>query len=379
MHPRFGKREFQREYGVASTDDDGENMRIDNDVKLDFSDVLIRPKRSTLTSRKNFDLNRRFTFMHSGRTWTGVPIVASNMDTSGTFEMARALSVHKMITALHKHYSIEELKAFFAGFTEPDYVAYSLGIRDEDIEKLVTVLEAGLGDKFNFIVLDVPNAYLERFVLKVEELRAMCPGHTIIAGNCVTNEITEEILLRGADIVKVGIGSGSACTTRRMTGVGYPQLSAIIECSDAAHGMSNPATGVGLVMSDGGAVYPSDAAKAFCGGTDFLMSGQFFSGFKQSGGALVEKNGEKFKEYYGMSSQAAMKNHYGGVAKHRASEGREVLLPYKGDVNDFVDELFGSLRSTATYIGALKLKEFSKRATFLLVNNQLNRSLEKYE
>lgn len=354
-------------------------MRIDNDVKLDFSDVLIRPKRSTLTSRKNVNLERTFTFMHSGRTWTGVPIVSSNMDTTGTFEMARALARHKMITVLHKHYSVDELEAFFTDFSEPDYIGYSLGIRDEDFEKLSTVLDAGLGEHFNFIVLDVPNAYLERFIGKVEDLRVLCPRHTIIAGNCVTNEITEEILLRGADVVKVGIGSGSACTTRRMTGVGYPQLSAVIECSDAAHGIRNPATGVGLVMSDGGAVYPCDAAKAFCGGADFLMSGQFFSGFDQSGGKLVEKDGLQFKQYYGMSSYAAMKSHYGGVAKHRASEGREVLMPYKGDVNDFIDELFGSLRSTATYIGALKLKEFSRRATFLLVNHQLNQSLEQYE
>jgi GMP reductase len=352
-------------------------MRIENDVKLDFSDVLIRPKRSTLTSRKSVELERTFTFMHSGRTWTGVPIAAANMDTTGTFEMARALKQHRMITTLHKHYAVEELAEFFGEFDAPDYVAYSLGIRDEDFEKLGKVLDAGLGSQFNFVVLDVPNAYLERFIIKVEDLRALCPGHTIIAGNCVTNEITEEILLRGADIVKVGIGSGSACTTRRMTGVGYPQLSAVIECSDAAHGISNPATGVGLVMSDGGATDPSDAAKAFC--ADFLMSGQFFAGFDQSGGRVVERDGERFKEYYGMSSSAAMKSHYGGVAKHRASEGREVLLPHKGDVHDFVDELFGSLRSTATYIGALKLKEFSKRATFLMVNNQLNRSLEPYE
>jgi GMP reductase len=354
-------------------------MRIENDVKLDFSDVLIRPKRSTLTSRKNVELERSFTFIHSGRDWTGVPIVAANMDTTGTFKMARALSRHKMITALHKHYSLMDLKTFFTDFEEPDYLAYSLGIRDEDFEKLKLVLDAGLGDKFNFIVLDVPNAYLERFILNVEKIRDLCPDHTIIAGNCVTNEITEEILLRGADIVKVGIGSGSACTTRRMTGVGYPQLSAVIECSDAAHGISNPATGVGLVMSDGGAVHPSDAAKAFCGGADFLMSGQFFSGFEQSGGKIIEKDGHKFKQYYGMSSTEAMTKHYGSVAKHRASEGREVVLPFKGDVNDFVDELLGSLRSTATYIGALKLKEFSKRTTFLRVSSQLNRSLEEYE
>jgi GMP reductase len=354
-------------------------MRIENDVKLDFSDVLIRPKRSTLTSRKSVELERTFTFMHSGRKWTGVPIAAANMDTTGTFEMARALAQHKMITALHKHYTVAELQQFFTDFDQPDYVAYSLGIRDEDFAKLRDVLDAGLGTGFNFVVLDVPNAYLERFIVKVEELRALCPDHTIVAGNCVTNEITEEILLRGADIVKVGIGSGSACTTRRMTGVGYPQLSAVIECSDAAHGISNPETGVGLVMSDGGAVFPCDAAKAFCGGADFLMSGQFFSGFDQSGGEDVERDGQRFKEYYGMSSAAAMKSHYGGVAQHRASEGREVLLPHKGDVHEFVNELFGSLRSTATYIGAIKLKEFSRRATFLMVNNQLNRSLEAYE
>ena len=354
-------------------------MRIENDVKLDFEDVLIRPKRSTLTSRKKVELERSFRFLHSGRNWTGIPIAAANMDTTGTFEMARALAGHKMITALHKHYSVADLEAFFSDFGKPDYVAYSLGIRDEDFVKLTAILDAGLGDHFNFIVLDVPNAYLERFILNVEKVRKLCPSHTIIAGNCVTNEITEEILLRGADIVKVGIGSGSACTTRRMTGVGYPQLSTVIECSDAAHGISNPATGVGLVMSDGGAVYPCDAAKAFCGGADFLMSGQFFSGFEQSGGELIEKDGLMYKQYYGMSSTAAMKKHYGSVAKHRASEGREVVLPYKGDVNDFVDELLGSLRSTATYIGALKLKEFSKRTTFLRVNHQLNTSLEHHD
>jgi GMP reductase len=199
-------------------------MRIENDVKLDFNDVLIRPKRSTLTSRRSVELERTFTFMHSGRTWTGVPIAAANMDTTGTFEMARALTRHKMITALHKHYTVEELAEFFSEFNAPDYVAYSLGIRDEDFEKLGRVLDAGLGSQFHFVVLDVPNAYLERFIIKVEDLRALCPDHTLIAGNCVTNEITEEILLRGADIVKVGIGSGSACTTREHDRRGLPPI-----------------------------------------------------------------------------------------------------------------------------------------------------------
>jgi len=354
-------------------------MRIDNEVKLDFDDVLIRPKRSTLTSRKDVILERSFKFIHSGRSWSGVPIITANMDTSGTFEMAKALSKHKIITALHKFYSVDELSAFFKEFNSPDYVAYTLGIKDGDFEKLTKVLDAGLGDKFNFICLDVPNAYLERFVNVLKKLRNLCPKHTIMAGNVVTNEMAEELILKGADIVKIGIGSGSACTTRRQTGVGYPQLSAVITCSDAAHGISNIDTGCGLIISDGGIVHPSDVAKAYAGGADFVMIGSLFSGFKESGGELIEENGQKFKQYYGMSSSQAQKKHYGKVFSYRASEGRSLKIPYKGEVDYFIQELFGSLRSTATYIGARKLKEFSKRATFILVNHQLNTSLEKYD
>lgn len=353
-------------------------MRIDQDPKLDFDDVLIRPKRSTLVSRAEVELERTFTFLHSHRTWTGIPIVAANMDSSGTFEMAEALSEHHMITALHKFYTIEELEQFLPAFNKPDHISFSVGIREEDFKKLKAVMEKGLHKHFNFVCLDVPNAYLESVVRKVKELRTMLPTHTIIAGNVVTNEMTEELLLAGADIVKVGIGSGSACLTRRKTGVGYPQLSAVIECSDASHGISNT-TGCGLIMSDGGCRSPSDVAKAFCGGTDFLMLGSLFSGFTQSGGKLVTKKGQKYKEYYGSSSDVAMKMHYGKVEKHRASEGRYTLIPFKGDVNDFVLDLFGSLRSTGTYIGARRLKEFSKRTTFIMVNRQLNKSIEQYD
>ncbi|MGE0793619.1 MAG: GMP reductase [Candidatus Woesearchaeota archaeon] len=354
-------------------------MRIDNEPKLDFDDVLIRPKRSTLSSRKDVVLERTFKFIHSGRTWTGIPIITANMDTSGTFELAKSLSKHKIITSLHKFYTIDELKEFFKDFNEPDYITYTLGIRDEDFEKFKLVLKEGLGNKFNFVVLDVPNAYLERFVLKLQELRTLCPKHTIIAGNVVTNEMAEELILKGADVVKIGIGSGSVCTTRRKTGVGYPQISAIIECSDAAHGITNHNPGCGLIVADGGIVYPCDFGKAFCAGADFVMSGSLFSGYEQSGGKLIERDGKKFKQYYGMSSAAAQEKYYGGVFKHRASEGRYTEVPFKGDINDFVLDLFGSLRSTGTYIGARSLKEFSKRATFILVNRQLNTSNEKYE
>jgi GMP reductase len=353
-------------------------VRIAEEVKLDFDDVLICPKRSTLSSRADVDLTRTFTFLHSGRTWTGIPIATANMDTCGTFEMARELCKYKMLTVLHKYYSVEELSDFFKTYNNPDYVSYCLGIREEDFEKLRQVIDSGLGKEFNFITLDVPNAYLERFVKKLHELRSLCPKHTIIAGNVVTYEMTEQLLLSGADIVKVGIGSGSPCTTRRKTGVGYPQLSAIIECADAAHGISNN-HGVGRIMSDGGARSAGDVAKAFCGGADLLMAGSLFSGFVQSGGKIIEINGKQYKEYYGSSSDTAMLKHYGKIASHRAIEGRTIRLPFKGDVNDFVKDLLGSLHSSGTYIGARKLKEFPRRATFIRVKHQLNTSLEQYD
>ena len=353
-------------------------MRIEVDIKLDYSDVLLRPKRSTLTSRKDVCLERTFKFYHSPKTWTGVPIMTANMASSGTFEIAKTLSPHKIITTFHKYYTVDEYKGFFKDFNNPDYIAYTIGIRDEDLNKLYEMKEHDLLNNFSFICIDVPNGYLERFLEKIKEVRNICPDHIIIAGNVVTNEIAEEIILNGADIVKIGIGQGNLCTTRRMTGVGYPQLSAVIECADAVHGISN-GEGNGLVIADGGIVYPSDVGKAFCAGGDFAMMGSLFSGYEQSGGKIIEKNGEKFKEVFGSSSNKAMEEFYGKKESHRASEGRYALIPYKGDINIFLQDLFGALRSTGTYIGARSIKEFSKRTTFIRVNSQLTTHLEKYD
>lgn len=358
-------------------------MEFEEGVKLDFQDVLIKPKRSTLRSRKDVSLEREFKFLHSKRIWEGIPIVVSNMDITGTFEMAEAVSKYKMITCLHKFYSIDELKDFFNRFNNPNYISYTMGIQEEDFSKLEEILSIDLGKKFNFFCLDVANGYLEVFVDKLKELRKICPEHTIIAGSVATGDMTKELILMGADIVKIGIGSGSACTTRAMTGVGYPQLSAIMECKDSAHGTTfGEERTYGLIMSDGGARSPSCVAKAFCGGADFLMSGYLFSGYAQSGGKLVEReiNGEmkKFKQYYGMASEEAMKKH-GKIEDYRTSEGRNLEIPYKGDVNNFIKDLLGGLRSTATLIGARSLKEFPKRATFIRVNRQLNDFLIDYE
>lgn len=353
-------------------------MRIEEELKLDYSDVLLRPKRSTLTSRKEVELEREFRFYHSPKRWRGVPIMTANMATCGTFEMAKVLAPHKIITTFHKYYKIEDYQKFFEDFNNPDYIVYTLGIRDEDIEQLKAMIAADLMKHFSFVCIDVPNGYLERFVESIQMVRKLLPEHIIIAGNVVTNEMTEEIILSGADIVKVGIGPGSACTTRRMTGVGYPQLSAVIECADAAHGISNE-QGYGLVIADGGQQYPSCVAKAFCGGADFNMMGSMFSGYDESAGDMVEKDGKKYKEYFGSSSNKAMIELYGKKDAHRASEGRYVLMPYKGAIANFLQDLFGALRSTGTYIGARSLKEFSKRTTFIRVNKQLTTYLEGYD
>ncbi len=354
-------------------------MRIDEDVKLDYADVLLRPKRSTLTSRKDVNLERKFNFYHSNKTWQGIPIMTANMATCGTFEMAQVLSKNKMVTTFHKYYTIDDYKEFFKNFNNPDYIVYTLGIRDEDISQLKEMIKSSLINNFSFICIDVPNGYLERFLEAIKLVRKLCPNHIIIAGNVVTNEMTEEIILSGADIVKVGIGPGSVCTTRRMTGVGYPQLSAVIECADAAHGISNGRGGYGLVIADGGQQYPSCVAKAFCAGADFNLFGSMFSGFDESAGQIIEKNGKKYKEYFGSSSNKALLDFYGNKSDYRASEGRYVLMPYKGPISVFIQDLFGSLRSTGTYIGARRLKEFPKRATFIKVNRQLTTYLEKYD
>jgi GMP reductase len=353
-------------------------LRIEAENKLDYQDVLIRPKRSTLTSRKDVILEREFKFYHSKKIWKGIPIMSANMASCGTFEMAKVLSKHKIITTFHKYYSVADYKDFFKTFNNPDYICYTLGIRDEDFKKLKQMISNKLIDKFSFICIDVPNGYLTRFEEFVKQVRKLCPKHIIIAGNVVTNEMTEQLILSGADIVKVGIGPGSACTTRRMTGVGYPQLSAIIECSDAAHGIANN-DGVGLIIADGGCTSPGDVAKAICAGSDFVMLGSMFSGFKESGGETIEKDGKLYKEYYGSSSNKALIVNYGKKDNYRASEGRYTLIPIKGKLEDFLQDLFGSLRSTGTYIGARKLREFSRRATFILVNRQLNTSLEHFE
>ncbi|KAB1071914.1 GMP reductase [Tamlana haliotis] len=342
-------------------------MRIEYDIKLGFKDVMIRPKRSTLKSRSEVRLEREFKFLHNPLTWSGIPIMAANMDTVGTFEMALALAEKQVFTAIHKHYTIEDWKNFTSEAPKQieNYIAVSTGTSDKDTNKLTQVFN--IFPKLKFICIDVANGYSEHFTAFVRKTRAQFPDKVIIAGNVVTGEMVEELLISGADIVKVGIGPGSVCTTRVKTGVGYPQLSAIIECADAAHGLG------GQIISDGGCTTPGDIAKAFGAGADFVMLGGMLAGHDESGGEIIEKNGEVFKKFYGMSSATAMEKHVGGVAEYRASEGKTVEVPYKGPVENTLQDILGGLRSTCTYVGAARLKELTKRTTFIRVNEQENR------
>lgn len=339
-------------------------MRIIEDVKLDYKDVLITPKRSALSSRSEVKLERLFTF-RSYNAWFGVPIIAANMDGVGTFEMDEELNKHHCLTAVTKHYPDTQLIDHFQ--KKLDSSIYSMGISDDDLQKFDNVYSV-VNNRLMRVCIDVANGYTQSFVNFIHRFRDRYPSVILMAGNVVTPEMTEELILAGVDIVKVGIGPGSVCTTRKMTGIGYPQLSAVIECADAAHGLK------GHIIADGGCTCPGDVVKAFAAGADFVMLGGMLAGHKEGGASVFGEN-----KFYGMSSDTAMDLHNGGVANYRASEGKTVEIPYRGEVSRTLQDILGGLRSACTYVGASELKELSKRATFIRVTQQLNNSLNAYE
>lgn len=331
-------------------------MRIEADIKLDYKDVLLRPKRSTMGSRKEVDLQRTYKFRNSRKEYTGIPIMAANMQGVGTFSMAEELIRVPLFTCLDKNYQPADIWNWLGNHVhKPDLcrnVAVSTGITDIDNERIEATLK--LCRSIQYVNIDVANGYSERFLDYVARFRDKHPELTIIAGNVVTADITEELLLKGADIVKVGIGPGSVCTTRIKTGVGYPQLSAVMECADAAHGLG------GHIIADGGCSSAGDVVKAFGAGADFVMLGGMMAGTDQSGFDVKDN----MVEFYGSSTTTAQEE-TGGVQEHRTSEGRIVKLPYKGPVSNVVTDILGGLRSGCTYVGANKLKNLSKCTTFV--------------
>ena len=371
-------------------------MRIKPDIKLDYRDVLLEPKRSVLTSRSDVVMEREFTFLHSKKLLKCIPIMAANMDGVGTFEVAKVLQKHRILTVMNKHYSVDDWASAVGNGLKLKYVSVCTGtskIKDDEAQDFANMQEIlRRWPDINFITIDVANGYHQRFIDFVSQVRDMYPDKTIIAGNVITGGATEELILKGADIVKCGIGPGSVCTTRLKTGIGVPQLSGMIECADAAHGVG------GMVIADGGCVFPGDVAKAFASGSDFVMLGGMFAGHDEGGGKVITKhfaNGEatrlengnylphyqekQFVQFYGMSSKAANNKHFGGMKEYRSSEGREVLIPYKGKIESTVQDILGGVRSSCTYIGARRLKDMPKCATFVQVNKQVNEVYSDFE
>lgn len=336
-------------------------MKILDDIKFDFSDVLLLPKRSPYSSRSQVSLERTLKFKYSKYEWTGIPIMVSNMDTTGTIDMAMELQKHKIITCLHKFYTWSDIPMSL----DKNYYAVTSGIKDADLENLDEIMK---NVDPNIICLDVANGYMTKFINTCRTVREKYPDKIIIAGNICTSEGVLDLAMNGmVDIVKVGIGNGSCCTTRKQTGIGMPQLSAVIECSDTAHGIDVH------IISDGGIQVIGDFSKAYAAGADFVMSGSMFAAHKESAGELItEEDNKQYKIFYGMSSTTAMNKYCGGVANYRSSEGKTVKIEYRGPILNTILEILGGIRSSMTYLGSKKIKDIPKCATFIKVNRQLN-------
>jgi len=347
-------------------------MKILDDVKLDFSDVLLLPRISEYSSRSEVVLERKIRFKYSPLEWVGVPIMISNMDTTGTIEMAREMQKYKIITCLHKYYTFNDIPEDL----NRDYYAVTSGMKESDLANLDEIMQK-VDPKL--ICLDVANGYMNKFIDICKTVRVKYPEKIIMAGNVCTSEGVLNLVMNGkVDIVKIGLGNGSCCTTRKQTGIGMPQLSAVIECSNTAHGID------AHIISDGGIQVIGDFSKAYAGGADFVMSGSMFAAHQESGGDLITEvdiNGieKQYKIFYGMSSTTAMNKYVGGVAKYKSSEGKTVKLVFRGPVETTILEILGGIRSCMTYLGSKKIKDISKCATFIRVNNQLNQLYNKNE
>ena len=327
-------------------------MRIEDDIKLDYSDVLLKPKRSTLTSRYDVDITRTYKFKHSNQQWTGIPIMASNMDTVGTPDMYKVLSEYDMITCPARHHLKKPKNTM--NFRGKNVCMFG-GLEDTGTLTLNEV-------KFDMLGIDVANGYTISVVEAVKDLRFRNPEKTIAVGNVVTADMTQELILAGADIIKVGVGPGSVCTTRIKTGVGYPQLSAVMECADAAHGLN------AHIIADGGCNSPGDIVKAFAAGADFVMIGGMLAGHDECDGEIIDGK----MKFYGMSSESAMSRHNVPHREYRGVEGKTVEVPHKGPVKNTLIDILSGIRSACTYVGATRLKALSKCATFVRVNNTHN-------
>lgn len=338
--------------------------------ELDYSDVLILPARSLVESRADVTIERNFTFKHSNRSWTGIPFAAANMDNLASFEMANTLTKYKILTCLIKHYPLNELVEYF-NTANTEYISYSMGIGQEDLNKFNEFKKQA---PVKFVTIDSANGYMEKFVAFCSKFKEQNPDITLIAGNVCTGEITEELAIRGVDIIKAGIGGGAQCLTRQKTGIGRPMVSTILDCADKSHHHDS------WLMADGGITCPADACIGFACGADFIMIGSQWAATKETGAEVVIRaDGKEYCLFYGMSSSTAQKIHsLEGLKEYRASEGRTSELPYRGSIHPIIQDYCGGLKSCCSYVGASTLKHLAKKATLVRVSSRLNTSLSQY-
>lgn len=378
--------------------------QIIEEVQLDYCDVMIKPKRSTLNSRSEPNVYRDYKFRWTNRIINGNGLMVANMATTGTFEMAKVMQKNKMFCCLQKHYTYEELKTFLEdNFNNPeshnnDYIFVSTGIKAGDYEKICKVIDLGLCKN---LCIDIANGYIPNLLSFVKKIRENYPSLVIMVGNVVTGDMVQDLILTGADIVKCGIGPGANCTTRKETGCGRPQFSTVLECAEAAHAID------GMICADGGVTCNGDIIKAFGAGADFVMVGSLVAGTDEADGEVIEKmyrtneyefyeedcctltkpstrewteyhpdkpiySIKKFKLAYGMSSKYAQDKHWNGMANYRTSEGIVTLKEYVGPAQEIIDSYLGGLRSCMTYISAKRLKDIPKCCTFYKTNRILN-------
>ena len=336
--------------------------------KIDFKDVLIVPNKTTIKSRKEVSLQREFTFKNNTK-WKGVPIISSNMDTVSDVKTFDILRQHDYITCFPKHYNKKWTLDFPKHLELVDNYMLTCGTGDSNnlialVKKLYT-----FGIHPRFICVDVANGYMKQLEDTCVQIKSFFPECILVAGNVVTPDSVYELMSQcGVDIVKIGIGSGAVCTTRLKAGVGYPQLSAMLECKSAAE------LGGGYLISDGGIVYPCDIAKAFAAGSDFVMCGSILAGHDESPGELViAEDGQKYKTYYGMASETAVKKYNEGKMGYRTAEGKKVLIKLKGPLDTTIEDINGSLRSACSYTDSRNLEEFYNKSKFIEVNTTHNK------
>ena len=375
--------------------------QILSETYLDYSDILIKPKMgNNLSSRKDVNLTREYVFKR-GQIRKGLGIFNANMATVGNFETAKKLLKAGMFATLHKFYTAEEMIDFMRQCqnekTDYSNLFISIGIKNgiRELDKLKEIEDGAMWFKPN-ICIDAPNFYINKAFEVLKHCRELFPESVIMCGNIASSDICHK-LLDYADILKVGIGPGSVCRTRSVTGCGVPMVSCILDCADVVHSVG------GMICADGGIVEVGDICKAFALNADFVMSGGMFAGTDEAEGEVIEKcyktneyaidmidgskpipdqplyDIKKYKLYYGMSSTLANNKFAGGMSNYKASEGREAFIPYTGSLDKILQDIKGGIASACTYIGAANVKDMSKCATLIKVNHTINKIFEKYE